>query len=83
MKYNKILTQKAFSTFSGINFDEKIINVWENNKIEGVTIKDAQKTNNLFTKIKKFNIQNEKDFKRSSTFNEIIKCPNIYISNLG
>ena len=82
-QYNKILTQKAFSTFSGINFDEKMINVWENNKIEGVTVKDAQKTNNLFTKIKKFNIKNEKDFKRSSNFNEIIKCPNIYISNLG
>ena len=76
-KFNKILTQKAFSTFSGINFDEKVVNVWENNKIEGVTVKDVQKTNNLFTKIKKFNIKND------NTFNEIIKCPNIYISNLG
>lgn len=80
----KGLSQKAFSTSSGINFDEKVVNEWESaNKIEGVTVMDAYKTNNLFTKIKNFNNKNQNDFKKSSTFNEIIKCPNIYISNLG
>ena len=81
--YFKGLRQNAFSTYSGINFDEKIVNVWESNKIEGVTVMDAYKTNNLFTKIKNFNIKNRNDFQKSSSFNEIIKCPNIYISNFG
>ena len=82
--YYKGLSQKAFSTYSGINFDEKVVNVWESsNKIEGVTVKDAYITNNLFTKIKNFNSKNQNDFKKSSSFNEIIKCPNIYMSNLG
>ena len=80
----KGLSQKAFSTSSGINFDEKVVNEWETtNKIEGITVMDAYKTNNLFNKIKNFNSKNQNDFKKSSTFNEIIKCPNIYISNLG
>ena len=77
------MNQKTFCTNSGINFNDKIINVWENNKIEGVNVKDTYKTNNLMTKIKNFNSKNQKGFQRSSTFNEIIKCPNIYISNLG
>ena len=81
--YYKGASQKPFSTFSGINFDEKVINVWENNKIDGINVKDTYITNNLFTKIKNFNVKNQKDYKRSSTFNEIIRFPNIYISNLS
>ena len=76
-------TQKAFSSYSGMNFDDKVVNVWENNKLEVITVKEAYTTSNLFNKIKHFNNKNQKEFEKSTTFNEIIKCPNIYITNLG
>lgn len=76
-------SQKAFTTYSGMNFDDKVVNVWENNKLEVITVKEAYTTSNLFKKIKYINNKNQKEFKKSTTFNEIIKCPNIYITNLG
>ena len=81
--YFKSPNQNAFCIYSGMTFDKKVVNIWESKKIEGVTVKETYITNNLFTKIKNFNIKNHNDFQRSSTFNEIIKSPNIYISNLG
>ena len=61
------MTQKAFSTFSGINFDEKVVNVWENNRIEGVTEKDVQKTNIILKLYIYIKIRKKKFFEKLKT----------------
>ena len=81
--YKLLPRQKAFTTYSMSTFDDKEENVWKNNKIDTVTIKDTYKTIDLFNRIKDANNKSIKAFQNSCTFNEIIKCANIYDSNLG
>ena len=73
---------KAFSSYSVQNFDDKEVNVWENNKIDIINVKDTYNKIDLVNKIKNANNRNLKIFQKSCTFNEIIKCANIYDTNL-
>ena len=79
LKYYKGYRQKSFASYSCANFDNKEVNVWENNKVGVDVINNILKTNSLLHKIRNIDNQNKRYIRNSSTLNEIIKCPNIYI----
>ena len=79
IKYYKGYRQKSFASYSCASFDNKEVNVWENNKVDVDVTNNILRTNSLLNKIKNIDNQNKRCIKNSNTLNEIIKCPNIYI----
>ena len=77
--YYKGPIQKAFNSRYGNNFDDKKINVWEDNKMDIITTNDIIRTNKLLNKVNNFDIQNQKYIRNNYSLFEIIKSPNIYI----
>ena len=77
--YYKGPIQKAFNSRYGNNFDDKKINVWEDNKMDIITNNDIIRTNKLLNKVNNFDIQNQKYIRNNYSLFEIIKSPNIYI----
>ena len=69
----------AFTSFKGIHFG-KDENIWEDTHHCFKTYYDNSfKKSNLMRKINKENTQNEENFKKSTTFKEILKSSNIYL----
>ena len=76
----KSKNRKAFSTFSGMSFEDKGINIWENNKIDTDIINVVVKTSFLLNQIGKSYNKNLKSFHNCNTLKKLIKYPLIYIS---
>ena len=74
-------SKKAFSTYSGMNFENKEINIWENNKIDTDIINVAVKTSFLLNKIGNSYDQKMKSSHNCNTLKKLIKYPLIYFSN--
>lgn len=79
LKYYKGYRQKSFASYSCVNFDNKEVNVWENNKVDVDVTNNILRTNSLLNKIKNIDNQNKRYIRNSNSLYEIIKCPNIYI----
>ena len=74
-------SKKAFSTFSGMNFEDNGVNNWENNKIDTDIINVVVKTSFLLNRIGNSYNKNLKSFHNCNTLKKLIKCPLIYFSN--
>ena len=80
IKYYKPIRQ-AFSPYSGMVFENKEVNIWENNKIDTDIINVAVKTSYLLKKLGNSFNNNFKSFSNSNTLKKLIKYPQIYFSN--
>ena len=75
-------SRKAFSTYTGMKFKDKEVNIWENNKIDTDIINVAVKTSFLLNKMSNIYGKNIKSFQNSNTLKKLIKYPLIYFSNV-
>ena len=80
IKYYKPIRQ-AFSPYSGMVFENKEVNIWENNKIDTDIINVAVKTSYLLKKLGNSFNNDFKSFSNSNTLKKLIKYPQIYFSN--
>ena len=80
IKFYRAIKQ-AFSPYSGMVFEDKKANVWENNKIDTDIINVAVKTSYLLKKIGNSFNTNFKSSDNSNTLEKLIKNPIIYFSN--
>jgi hypothetical protein len=76
-----ITNKRSFSSYSGINFDDKEVNIWENNKIDTNIINVSVKTNFLLNRIASYDSKNIKSLNNCNTLKKLIKYPRIYFPN--
>ena len=72
-------SKKAFSFFTGMPFNDKEVNVWENTNIFKVSVK----TSFLLNKIGNSYNQESKSFRNCYSLKKLIKYPLIYIPNFN
>ena len=76
------IKRKPFAYTISQSFEDKKINVWEDNKINSEIVKVVEKTCFLLNKIANKNPKKSRSFQNCHTLEKLIKYPNIYASNL-
>ena len=80
VKFNES-RKKAFNSYCVMNFEDKDVNIWENNKIDTGIINVAVKTSFLLNKIGNSYKKDIKSIRNCISLKKLIKYPLIYFSN--